>query len=138
MADATLSQRWVSNYLTLVTFQDQVLVKCIYRSANLYPASETEESSINFRHCGNTLVKMSANHLLGPLAVVLLKVIEALKSGAFLVKATSLKQTLNSAFCWVAACKSPKMGRSKINYLRKKDGLFHSDCSSLDMLHVYI
>ena len=92
MADATLSQRWDSNDLILVIFQGQVLVKCIYLSANLYPASETEESSINFRHFGNTLVKMSANHLLGALEVFLLKVIQALKSGAFLVKAASLNR----------------------------------------------
>lgn len=42
MADATLFQRWISNDLILVIFQGQVLVKCIYCSANLYPASETE------------------------------------------------------------------------------------------------
>lgn len=50
MADATLSQGWVSDNLILVIFQGQVLVKRICHSANVYPASETEESLVNFGH----------------------------------------------------------------------------------------
>lgn len=92
MADGSLSQRWFPDDLILVIFQGQVLVKCIYHSANLYTASETEESFINFRYLGNTLVEMPADHPLGALAVFLLKVIKVLKSGAFLVRTASLKR----------------------------------------------
>lgn len=55
-----------------VIFKGQVLVKCIYSSADLYLTSETEERLTNFRYFEKTFVKMSPNHLLGALAVFLL------------------------------------------------------------------
>lgn len=58
-----------------------------YHNANLYPASETEENLINFRHLEIHLLRCLQITYLELWWRFSLNVIQVLKSGAFLAKA---------------------------------------------------